>query len=58
MNRRLLIALTLLGNGSVLAADKPESRVRPPDFTLMRDWPIMAQPPMPPKKPVTVLASP
>src|SRR3546814_4526290 len=25
---------------------KVESRVSPPDFTLMTDWPIMAQPPM------------
>ena len=36
----------------------PAIRVRPPDFTLIIDWPIIAQPPMPPKKPVTVLATP
>ncbi len=36
-----------------------ESRVRAPDvFTLIIVWPIMAQPPMPPKKPVTMLAMP
>ena len=35
-----------------------ESRVRPPDFTLMTDWPIIAQPPMPPRKPVKKLAMP
>ena len=34
------------------------ARPRPPDFTLMTDWPIMAQPAMPPKKPVTMLAMP
>ena len=31
---------------------------RPPDFTLITLCPIIAQPPMPPKKPVTVLATP
>ena len=40
------------------AADMPESRVRPPDFTLIIDWPIIAQPPMPPKNPVATLAAP
>ncbi len=40
------------------AAATPEMRVRPPDFTLIIDCPIIAQPPMPPKKPVTVLAAP
>ena len=33
--------------------------MRAPDtFTLIIVWPIMAQPPMPPKKPVTMLATP
>ena len=36
----------------------PEMRVRAPDFTLIIDWPIIAQPPMPPKKPVTKFAAP
>ena len=36
----------------------PESRPRPPEFTLISDWPIIAQPPMPPKKPHTTLAMP
>ena len=40
------------------AAAIPATRVRPPDLTLIIDWPIIAQPPMPPKKPVTVLATP
>jgi hypothetical protein len=35
-----------------------ESRPRPPDFTLMTDWPIIAQPAMPPKRPETMLATP
>ncbi len=36
-----------------------DSRVRAPDTrTLIIVWPIMAQPPMPPKKPVTMLATP
>ena len=36
-----------------------EMRVRAPDtFTLIIVWPIMAQPPMPPKNPVTMLATP
>ena len=40
------------------AAAIPASRVRPPDFTLIMDCPIMAHPPMPPKKPVMVFAIP
>ena len=40
------------------AAAIPAIRVRPPDFTLIMDCPIIAQPPMPPKKPVTVFATP
>ncbi|CAM5727738.1 hypothetical protein SBADM41S_10286 [Streptomyces badius] len=40
-------------------ARKVETRVRAPEtFTLIIVWPIMAQPPMPPKKPVTMLATP
>ncbi len=36
-----------------------DSRVRAPDTrTLIIVWPIIAQPPMPPKKPVTMLATP
>lgn len=38
---------------------KVDSRVRAPETrTLIIVWPIMAQPPMPPKKPVTMLATP
>ena len=40
------------------AAVIPATRVRPPDFTLIIDWPIIAQPPIPPKNPVTRLAAP
>ncbi len=33
--------------------------MRAPDtFTLIMVWPIIAQPPMPPKRPVTMLAMP
>jgi hypothetical protein len=39
-------------------AVKVESRVRPPDVTLMTDWPIIAQPPMPPTKAAAMLALP
>ena len=41
-----------------MPAARVESRVRPPDFTLIMDWPIMAQPAMPPMKPVATLAMP
>ena len=43
---------------STTPAIRVEKRVRPPDFTLITDWPIMAQPAMPPKKPETILAMP
>src|SRR5699024_8987495 len=39
-------------------ATSVESLPRPPDFTLMTDWPIIAHPAIPPKKPVIVLAIP
>ena len=40
-------------------ARKVEIRVRAPEtFTLIIVWPIIAQPPMPPKKPVMMLAAP
>ena len=35
-----------------------DSRVRAPAPTLIIVWPIMAQPPMPPRKPVTTFATP
>ena len=41
-----------------LPAHRQDNRPRPPDFTLMIDCPIIAQPAMPPRKPVTVLAMP
>ena len=37
---------------------KVDRRPRPPDVTLITDWPIIAQPPMPPKKAATTLAAP
>lgn len=40
-------------------ARKVDNRVRAPDtFTLIIVWPIIAQPPIPPKKPVTMFATP
>jgi diamine N-acetyltransferase len=39
-------------------ARKVDSRVRAPDRTLIIVWPIIAQPPMPPKNPVTTFATP
>ncbi|MNT21220.1 hypothetical protein D3C72_1565520 [compost metagenome] len=49
---------TTIRNRRKEPATKVESRVEPPDFTLMTDCPIMAQPPIPPKNPVTKLAMP
>ena len=40
------------------AAVMPARRLRPPDFTLIIDWPIIAHPPIPPKNPVTTFAAP
>jgi hypothetical protein len=42
----------------VTPAKKQDNRPRPPDFTLIMLWPIIAQPAMPPMKPVAVLARP
>ena len=39
-------------------ATRVDKRPRPPDFTLITLWPIMAQPAMPPTKPVAMLATP
>src|SRR5690554_3399183 len=35
-----------------------DSRVRPPDLMLMIDWPIIAQPAIPPNRPEPILAIP
>ena len=43
---------------STTPATSVDKRPRPPDFTLITDWPIMAQPAMPPMKPVAMLATP
>ncbi len=47
-----------MNSSSDTAATIPDSRPRPPEFTLISDWPIMAHPPMPPKKPQVMLATP
>ncbi len=49
---------TRIRKRSATPAVKVERRPRPPDFTLIIDWPIIAQPAMPPKNPVTELAMP
>ena len=49
---------TRIRNRRNIPAAKVESRPRPPDFTLIIDCPIMAQPAMPPMKAVAVLAMP
>ncbi len=45
-------------SNSTTPATSVDSRVRPPDFTLITDWPIIAQPAMPPNRPETMLATP
>ncbi len=49
---------TRISNSRKIPETKVERRVLPPDFMLTIDWPIIAQPAMPPKKPVTIFASP
>nr|AAM08080.1 hypothetical protein [Providencia rettgeri] len=41
-----------------IPAEKLDKRPRPPDFTLIIDWPIIAQPAIPPSKPEPMLAIP
>ena len=43
---------------STTAAVIPDRRPRPPELMLIMLWPIIAQPPMPPKKPQVTLAAP
>src|SRR3546814_20338810 len=45
-------------NNRKAPAVKVDKRPRPPDVTLITDCPIIAQPPMPPKKAATILAPP
>ena len=40
------------------AATIPERRPRPPELTLIMDWPIIAHPPIPPKRPFKKFAPP
>ncbi len=39
-------------------ATRVDRRPRPPDLTLITDWPIMAHPAMPPRSPEPILAMP
>src|SRR5690606_23884090 len=54
--------IQLSKNRTIINKKTPAARVdrrpRPPDFTLMIDWPIIAQPAMPPNKPEPMLAIP
>lgn len=45
-------------SNSTTPAISVDRRVRPPDFTLITDCPIIAQPAMPPNSPETILAMP
>jgi len=45
-------------SSSTTPATRHDRRPRPPDFTLITDWPIMAQPAMPPSRPEAILAMP
>src|SRR5690554_618723 len=45
-------------NSSSTPATRQDSRPRPPDCTLITDWPIMAQPAIPPIKPAAILPIP
>ena len=50
---------TITSTSRKAPARKVEIRVRAPDtLTLIMVWPIIAQPPIPPKAPVTRLATP
>ncbi|MNT24034.1 hypothetical protein D3C72_1594830 [compost metagenome] len=49
---------TRMRNSRKAPATKVESRPRPPELTLMTDWPIMAQPPMPPMRAEAMLLVP
>ncbi len=45
-------------HNNATAATAPDKRPRPPELTLMMDCPIMAHPPIPPKRPFKMLAPP
>ena len=51
-------APNMMNTSSITEATMPDRRARAPEEMLMRLWPIMAQPPMPEKNPVTTLARP
>ncbi|MMZ66459.1 hypothetical protein D1872_289580 [compost metagenome] len=43
---------------TITPATTPDSRPRPLELRLITVWPIIAQPPMPPHRPETMLAAP
>ena len=47
-----------MNTSNITAATMPLSRARAPELTLIKLWPIMAQPPMPLKSPLNTLAAP
>lgn len=49
---------TIIKSKRKSAAERPESLERPPELMLIIDWPIIAQPPMPEKKPEAMLPAP
>ena len=49
---------TIIINMSTTPAVNVDNRLVAPDFTLMTDCPIIAQPPIPPKNPVMIFAIP
>ena len=51
-----LIVIIMMNKAS--PATNVDRRPRAPDETLMTDWPIIAQPGIPPKKPAMMLAMP
>ena len=48
----------MMRTSSVSAPTIPEVLPRPPFFMLMSDWPMVAQPPIPPNIPDAMLAAP
>ena len=45
-------------HNNAMAAVAPDKRPRPPELILIIDCPIIAQPPIPPKRPFKILAPP
>ena len=48
----------MINASNINAALIPDKRERPPELILIIDWPIIAQPPIAPKKPHVIFAAP